>query len=260
MRGWRLSGVPGATGRATTSSRISLRLSARRWSTPPKSSASAALTGRGSPKTGNGLPTGTTTGAFRRETPRRYRRPSGNSASGPSPPEILLPLQGMAQPTRRVVTGHDAKGRAVVLIDGAAPNAKLRKATGLVSTLLWVTDESPAELSGGTDKADREIGVAPPPRGSIFRVVDFPPAADFGAVDNTAMLREMGIGAGQGGAHHAGMHRTASIDYAVVISGEIDMLLGDSEVHLNASPAAPARRPRSGGLRNRRAACRSRRV
>jgi len=140
----------------------------------------------------------------------------------------------MMRPTRRVVTGHDAKGKAVVLIDGAATNAKLRKATGLVSTLLWVTEESPAELSGSADKAAREIGVAPPPRGSIFRVVDFPPSVDFGVVDNAAMLREMGIGAGQGGARHASMHRTKSIDYAVVISGEIDMLLDDSEVHLKA--------------------------
>src|SRR6267378_3643099 len=197
MRGWRLSGVPGATGRATTSSRISSRLSARPWSTPPKSSASAARTGREGPRTGNGLPTGTTTGAFRRGTPRRSRRPSGNSPSGRSPPEVLFPLQDMAQPTRRVVTGHDAKGRAVVFIDGSAPNARVRKATGLVSTLLWVTEESPADNSGSADAAEREIGVAPAPRGSIFRVVDFPPSVDFGAVDNAAMLREMGIGAGQ---------------------------------------------------------------
>src|SRR6267154_379741 len=258
MRGWRASGVPGATVRATTSSRISSRLSAQPWSTPPKSSASAARTGRGSPKTGNGLPTGTTTGAFRRETPRRYRRPSGNSASGRSPPEVLLPLQRMAQPTRRVVTGHDAKGKAVVLIDGAAPNAKLRTATGLVSTLLWATDESPAELSRSTDEADREIGVAPPPHGSIFRIVDFPPAADFGAVDNAAMLSEMGIAAGRGGARHAAMHRTKSIDYAVVISGEIDMLLDDSEVHLKAGDVLVQRgdeprlgEPREGKLPHR---------
>ena len=140
----------------------------------------------------------------------------------------------MVQPTRRVVTGHDASGRAVVLIDGAAPNAKLRRATGLTSTLLWVTDRSPADNFGSADAAAREIGVAPPPRGSIFRVVDFPPAAEFGAVDNAAMLREMGIASGQGGARHAGMHRTRSIDYAVVISGEITMLLDDSEVHLKA--------------------------
>jgi quercetin dioxygenase-like cupin family protein len=140
----------------------------------------------------------------------------------------------MTRPTRRVVTGHDASGKAVVLIDGAAPNAKLRKATGLTSTLLWVTEESPADNSGSADSAEREIGVAPPPRGSIFRVVDFPPAVDVGAVDNAAMLREMGIEDGQGGARHATMHRTRSIDYAVVIEGEIDMLLDDSEVHLKA--------------------------
>ena len=140
----------------------------------------------------------------------------------------------MPQQTRRVVTGHDANGKAVVLIDGAAPNAKLRKATGLTSTLLWVTDRSPADNCGSADAAEREIGVAPPPRGSIFRVVDFPPAADFGAVNNAAMLREMGIGASESGARHAGMHRTKSVDYAVVISGEIDMLLDDSEVHLKA--------------------------
>lgn len=144
----------------------------------------------------------------------------------------------MTRPTRRVVTGHDPSGRAVVLIDGAAPNAKLRKTTGLTSTLLWVTDGSPADNSGSADSAEREIGVAPPPRGSIFRMVDFPPAADVGAVDNAAMLREMGIaGAAHTDPRRATMHRTRSIDYAVVISGEIDMLLDDSEVHLKAGDA-----------------------
>ena len=141
----------------------------------------------------------------------------------------------MMRPTRRLVTGHDASGKAVVLIDGTAPNAKLRKATGLTSTLLWVADVSPADNSGSEDSAEREIGVAPPTRGSIFRMVDFPPAANVGVVDNASMLKEMGIA---GGAHanprHATMHRTKSIDYAVVISGEIDMLLDDSEVHLRA--------------------------
>jgi naringenin degradation protein FdeH len=144
----------------------------------------------------------------------------------------------MTRPTRRVVTGHDAEGRAVVLFDGAAPNARLRKATGLTSTLLWVTDGSPADNTGSKDAADRDIGVAPPPRGSIFRVVDFPPAAEVGTVNNAAMLREMGL---PHGAHadprHATMHRTRSVDYAVVISGEIDMLLDDSEVHLRAGDA-----------------------
>jgi len=143
----------------------------------------------------------------------------------------------MAQPTRRVVTGHDASGKAVVVIDGAAPNVKLRKASGATSTLVWMTDESPADISGGADRADRDIGVAPPPAGSIFRIVDFPPPAEFEPVDNEALIREMGIRQGVSrarSARHPAMHRTKSIDYAVVISGEIDMLLDDSEVHLKA--------------------------
>src|SRR2546427_8306206 len=162
----------------------------------------------------------------------------------------------MAQQTRRVVTGHDANGKAVVLIDGAAPNAKLRKATGFTSTLLWVRNRSRADNSESADAAEREIGVAPSPRGSISRVVDFPPAADFGSVDNAAMLREMGIAARKGEARHASMHRTKSIDYAVVISGEIDMLLDDSEVHLKAGDVLVQRGTNHGWVNRGRENCR----
>jgi mannose-6-phosphate isomerase-like protein (cupin superfamily) len=138
---------------------------------------------------------------------------------------------------RRVVTGHDDKGKAIVLIDGPATNVKVRAAAGgLISTLAWVTDETPASTSHDTDRAQRDIGVAPPAGGSVFRIVEFPPlAAGTGAIDHDAVLREMGLG----GAHDAAarspfMHRTRSIDYAIVMEGEIDMLLDDSEVHLKA--------------------------
>jgi len=134
------------------------------------------------------------------------------------------------KPVRRIVTGH-RDGKAVVIYDSAAPNQKLRQASGLVSTLLWVTDETPADISGTADRAAGDIGVPPPANGSIFRVVDFPP--EQGARSREAILREMGV-AGQGAARHHGMHRTRSIDYAIVIEGEIDMLLDDSEVHLKA--------------------------
>ncbi len=111
--------------------------------------------------------------------------------------------------TRRVITGHTA-GKAVILHDAPAPNVKVRPGSGLVSTLLWVTDESPAELAGSADRASREIGIPPPRNGSIFRVVDFP----VGAKD--------------------AMHRTRSVDYAVVLEGEIDLLLPDADVRLRA--------------------------
>ena len=78
--------------------------------------------------------------------------------------------------------------------------------------------------------------MAPPRGGSILRIVDFPPAKDSGPVDNSAMLKEMGLSqaAGAPPPRHHSMHRTRSIDYALVLEGEIDMLLDDSEVHLKA--------------------------
>ena len=134
------------------------------------------------------------------------------------------------KPVRRVVTGH-RDGKAVMLYDSAAPNQRLRQASGLVSTLVWATDETPADISGSADRAAREIGVPPPPGGSIFRVVDFPP--EKAPRSREAILAEMGVG-DHGGARHPGMHRTRSVDYAIVLEGEIDMLLDEGEVHLQA--------------------------
>ena len=144
----------------------------------------------------------------------------------------------MKNPVRRVVTGHDSHGKAVVLIDAPAPNVRVRPVGGFVSSLLWVTDEIPADISRRTDRADRTIAVAPPPNGSIFRIVDFPPAgSDTATIDNAALVRDMGatLHSPDGRpARHPFTHRTRSVDYAVILSGEIDMLLDDSEVHLRA--------------------------
>lgn len=136
--------------------------------------------------------------------------------------------------TRRVITGHRADGTAIIVADGPAPNAKVRQAAGgLVSTLLWVTRETPADISGSDDRADCDIGVAPPPNGSILRIVDFPPLPEAGhGLDNAAILKEMGVAPTGAPPRSPFMHRTKSIDYAIVMSGEIVMLLDDSEVHL----------------------------
>lgn len=140
----------------------------------------------------------------------------------------------MPRQTRRVIADHDAAGKAVIVEDGFAPNVKLRANGNLTSTLVWVTDETPAVLDRPGDPSMREIGVAPPPGGSILRIVDFPPEHEAGAFDNAAMLAEMGLQAGAAPPRHASMHRTRSIDYAIVLEGEIDMLLDDSEVRLKA--------------------------
>lgn len=143
----------------------------------------------------------------------------------------------MGSSIRRVVTGHDKSGKAIVVLDGAAPNVRVRAGARSVSTLLWVEDGAPADNTGGTDKADRQIGVAPPPTGSIFRVVEFAPEDASGpSISNEQMKVEMGLH-GEGAAkpaRHPYMHRTESVDYAVVMDGEIDMWLDDSEVHLKA--------------------------
>ena len=142
----------------------------------------------------------------------------------------------MAKSVRRLVTGHGADGRSKVLFDGAAPNVKQR-AAGNASTLLWVTDESPAGVSGAADRAAREIGVPPPRNGTIFRVAEFPPDVGGEVRDNEAVLRDFGIGADVArGAppRHPAIHRTRTIDYIVVLEGEIHLLLDDGEVRLAA--------------------------
>jgi len=142
----------------------------------------------------------------------------------------------MSRTIRRVVTGHDSSGEAKVVMDDII-ETKLRSA-GVGSAVLWITDETPADISGNVDRAKREIGVPPPEKGSILRIVDFPPVSGDIKVDNKAFTAEMGIGEqSRGRGKHIGhpfMHRTKSIDYAIVLEGEIDMLLDDSEVHLKA--------------------------
>jgi mannose-6-phosphate isomerase-like protein (cupin superfamily) len=138
---------------------------------------------------------------------------------------------------RRVVTTVDKSDKAVVLLDGANPHKKVRPQTQTVSRLLWVTGESPADLSGTADRAAVDIGIMPPAGGSVFRIVDFPPdTAQVRNLDPATMHRSLGAGAPRRGLppRHPAMHRTRTVDYAVVMAGEIDMLLDDSEIHLKA--------------------------
>jgi mannose-6-phosphate isomerase-like protein (cupin superfamily) len=139
------------------------------------------------------------------------------------------------QPTRRIVTGHDAQGKAVALFDGPVTPHQ-RSPGGNAVTMLWVTGESPADIGVDTDRSQIKVGVPPPPNGSIFRIVDFPPASSGAApVDHHKILIGMGIDpATQGYMRHTNTHRTRSIDYAIVLDGEIDMLMDDTEVHVKA--------------------------
>ena len=96
--------------------------------------------------------------------------------------------------TRRIVTGHDASGKAVVLVDEPV-NAIQRSAGGNGMSLLWVTNESPVDMSGSNDRAKTPVKVPPPDNGTIFRIVDFAPTptGGYGAHDHNEILRNMGI-------------------------------------------------------------------
>ena len=140
------------------------------------------------------------------------------------------------KPVRRIVTGHDADGKAVILHDGATPYVAQRGEGNVISNC-WITNESPVDLSHTRDQADQKTGVPPPRNGSICRVVDFAPIKGElpKGVDHHEILKQMGIDpATQGYMRHIFTHRTRSVDYAIVLEGEIDMLLDDTEVHCKA--------------------------
>jgi len=114
----------------------------------------------------------------------------------------------MALKVRRVITGHDDKGRAIVKIDEVATHAFTGR-PGATACNIWTTEGFPASNDGAADEGLRKAGTTLP-NGTIFRVIEFAPGV---APRN---------------------HRTDSIDYIVVISGEIDMELDGSSVHLKA--------------------------
>jgi mannose-6-phosphate isomerase-like protein (cupin superfamily) len=142
----------------------------------------------------------------------------------------------MEKQVRRVVTSHEADGKAVVLFDGAPVKVRERPEGGTKSWVLWVSDSTPADISGTQDRGDRTIGIPPPVGGSVFRIVDFYPMDDK-KLPPDYMARSIGAEHAPSKGwppRHPAMHRTRTVDYAVVMSGEIDMMLDDSEVHLKA--------------------------
>ena len=139
---------------------------------------------------------------------------------------------------RRVVTTLDASGKAVVLFDGQNPNCTLRPTRKNVMNLLWATSCAPAEIAGPADRGAVDIGTQPPPGGTAMRIIDYPPTTpeQEAKLDVAQRQHEIGNDAPKRGLapRHPFMHRTRSLDYAIILSGEITMLLDDSEVHLKA--------------------------
>jgi len=144
------------------------------------------------------------------------------------------------RPIRRIVTGHDTSGRSVILSD--APSGFVMEVSGKIGpvvTDLWKTQEAPAENAGSAEACTAKIVLSPAPAGTIFRMVEFPPDRDymadwdpkttFSALDASAAV------APEAAAHDTpGMHRTDSVDYAFVMSGEIWAVMEEGEVAMQA--------------------------
>ena len=136
---------------------------------------------------------------------------------------------------RRVVTKLDASGKAVVMIDERTRLTASRLPT-LVANL-WVTDKSLPDFTSTDDRGKTKTGIQPPKSGTVFRVVEFPPESAGGhPIDPNFMMKIVGADAPARGLppRHPMMHRTRTLDYAIVLSGEIDLLLDEVEVHVKA--------------------------
>jgi len=147
----------------------------------------------------------------------------------------------MTKQIRRVVTGHDAAGRSIFLSDGPTPHVFSRSKGSAVVHELWETARTPADNRGNADAIARSHRLSPPPNGSVFRVIEYPPDAERLA----AMAREDALPDDSGRAaatdrnnpRHPGFHKTATIDYAIVLKGEIYAMMDEGEVLLKPGDA-----------------------
>jgi mannose-6-phosphate isomerase-like protein (cupin superfamily) len=150
----------------------------------------------------------------------------------------------MSKPFQRIVTGHDAAGNAVIL--SAAPPTRVQvigQGEGPTFYEVWNTRETPALIDRASGEPfEAQLTLAPPKHGTRIRVLDIPPeTASMSRVDPAqaqALFAEIGAAdasthAGSG-ARHPHMHRTQTIDYGIVLEGEITLLVDEGEVTVKA--------------------------
>ena len=138
---------------------------------------------------------------------------------------------------RRVLTGHDADGKSILLSDGLAPNVKeMASMPGLALTDLWETSGAPASNAGAADAAARPVRLEPPKNGTLLRIVEFPPDSHWrGGADGRAAFKSIGAGHAQDQASSDPMmHRTGTVDYIIVLKGEIHAIMEKGETLLRA--------------------------
>ena len=143
------------------------------------------------------------------------------------------------KPVRRIVTGHNDEGRAVFLDDGEPPRiVRIGGDNGAVFHELWNTARTPAPIDRASpEPAEDGISLAPPTGGSRIRIVDFPPDAERAENLTSEQIHASFAAMGADDAstfegeqsRHAFMHRTETIDYGIVLTGEITLILDIGE-------------------------------
>jgi quercetin dioxygenase-like cupin family protein len=143
------------------------------------------------------------------------------------------------QPIRRVLTADDAEGRSFISEDGASPAVRLvPERPGYRVTNLWRTGAAPSPVDAPDSIAEHK-GVSPPAGGTVLRVIDFPPEpedpqelqrmleATFGSIYRDAQHAPRP-------GEHPGMHRTDTVDYALMLEGELVAIMDKQETVLRA--------------------------
>ena len=146
----------------------------------------------------------------------------------------------MARAIRRFVTGHNERGESICVIDGPAPVVlETDKRPGAALTGLWETREMPADCTRQSDAYDHPFNLEPPINGTQFVILELQPenADVLRRVDRAAAFGSMNaahaLAAGEK-ARHPYMHKTETVDYVVVLSGEVHLILDKSEHLLKA--------------------------
>ena len=134
-------------------------------------------------------------------------------------------------PLRRVVCSIDAKGRSVVSDDGPPPAVRPIHRPGFNSRNIWATYQAPAKLSD-PDRSKEVPGLMPPVNGTVIKYIDFPPEgkqAQPAQTNSPPPNQERGLRRVPDSPIHPGMHETDTIDYAIVLSGEIVAIMDEGE-------------------------------
>lgn len=140
---------------------------------------------------------------------------------------------------RRVVTAIDADGRSYIAEDGTSPAEFVLPGSTYRSTNMWRTHAAPGAIGAPDDIAEHR-GVLPPSRGTVLRVIDFPPIGDATPEQRAAMVKAVFAALYPDADHHEGsarsasMHTTDTVDYAIVLQGEIVAVMDRDETILRA--------------------------